>query len=214
MDECLAGKLKSLLKKKGVTQAEVARQLGVSTVAVTKWVNQGTISRENLGKLAKILSVSVESLIDGKARPRQLNKVFKSIPVLTWAHVEAGKLTEMGSTDVLEYIPVTDDIPDTCFAVPVEGDSMTSRTGGESIPAGSIVIVEPCCFSRELNHQVVIATLGDLATMKELVIDGDDIYLKPWNTAYPMKPIKIDQEGYAIIGRVICYQMRVGRGKK
>ena len=188
MDECLAGKLKSLLKMKGVTQAEVARQLGVSTVAVTKWVNQGTISRENLGKLAKILSVSVESLIDGK-------------------------LTEMGSTDVLEYIPVTDDIPDTCFAVPVEGDSMTSQSGGESIPAGSVVIVEPCCFSRELNHQVVIATIGDLATMKELVIDGEEIYLKPWNTAYPMKPIKIDQEGYAIIGRVISYQMRVGRGR-
>ena len=203
--------LRFLMEKNKLTQSDIARICNVKQPSVSTWLKTGDMKIENLLALCRHFRISVDELIYGE-RPQSGFTPAKRIPLLSM--VEAGKLTEIPAREYERYIFVAGDIPDNCFALDVEGDSMTSQSGGESIPDGSIVIVEPCCFSRELNHQVVIATLGDLATMKELVIDGDEIYLKPWNTAYPMKPIKIDQEGYAIIGRVISYQMRVGRGKK
>ena len=84
--------------------------------------------------------------------------------------------------------------------------SMTSLTGGKSIPDGAIVIVEPTDKSPEdLNHKVVIiADADNQTTMKELIFDGTTGYLKPWNQSYDK--IRIT-EGMRIIGYVIRFQV-------
>lgn len=53
--------------------------------------------------------------------------------------------------------------------------------------AGDIVTVDP---GREaINGSHVIAKNGEEATFKQLVIDGNNVYLKPLNTRYPIKDI-------------------------
>lgn len=200
--------LRFLMEKNKLTQSDIARICNVKQPSVSTWLKTGDMKIENLLALCRHFRISVDELIYGE-RPQSGFAPAKRIPLLSM--VEAGKLTEIPACEYERYIFVAGDIPDNCFALDVEGDSMTSQTGGESIPSGSVVIVEPCCFSRDLNHQVVIATLGDLATMKELVVEGKNIYLKPWNSRFDV--IKVDSEDFEIIGRVISYQMRVGRGR-
>ncbi|MEW5249392.1 LexA family protein [Microbulbifer sp. 2201CG32-9] len=82
------------------------------------------------------------------------------------------------------------------FALRVEGDTMTSPTG-LSIPEGYIAIIDP--DGAYDNGSIVAARLkGDKkVTLKKLVIDGPNRYLKSLNPAY--MPIPIDR-GCKIVG--------------
>lgn len=52
---------------------------------------------------------------------------------------------------------------------------------------GDIVTVDP---GREaINGSYVIAKNEEEATFKQLVIDGNNVYLKPLNTRYPIKDL-------------------------
>lgn len=203
MNKGLADKLKRLLaEQQSLNQTAIAKEFNVSTAAVAKWFNYGSVSMDKLPKLAKMLGTNTDYLLSKKL----INDVSepikaKKIPLISW--VQAGQFNEMIDPVFDEYIYVDENVPDECFALRVTGDSMTSQTGGKSIPDGSIVIVQPCCFSEELNHKVVIARLNDKATMKELIIDSE-IYLKPWNAQYKIIEISSDVR---IIGRVIRCQI-------
>jgi transcriptional regulator with XRE-family HTH domain len=64
--ENLLGKLiKARLKELKKTQGWLAEQVGVSNVAVTKWIKSGNLSRENLSKVADALKLSVDMLLGG-----------------------------------------------------------------------------------------------------------------------------------------------------
>lgn len=57
--------LKQILKDRGISQAELARRVGVSSQAVSKWVNRkGLPDVVMLVKISNALAVSVAELID------------------------------------------------------------------------------------------------------------------------------------------------------
>lgn len=56
--------MRELLKNKKITQIELAEQIGVSQQTISKWINKVIRPKyEELIKLSKILSISVEDLI-------------------------------------------------------------------------------------------------------------------------------------------------------
>jgi transcriptional regulator with XRE-family HTH domain len=57
-------KIREVLKKKEMTQQELANQLGVSKVTVSYWCNNQTVpSLETLKKISTILKVKLTELI-------------------------------------------------------------------------------------------------------------------------------------------------------
>ena len=69
-----------------------------------------------------------------------------------------------------------------------------------SLSEGMIVVVDP---EKQAKHRsIVVARLenSEKATVKELVIDGDMKYLRPFNPQFPIIPIT---EGTMIIGTVV-----------
>ncbi|AIW21333.1 LexA family transcriptional repressor [Vibrio coralliilyticus] len=115
----------------------------------------------------------------------------KQVPIIS--QVQAGS---WGSVDLSNF--VDDDtewqvtgtnVSTNAFAMKVTGNSMTNPHGSPSIPAGSIVIVEPC--SAPENGKIVVATLNDApeATIKKLEIDGPHKFLVPLNPKYDPIPI-------------------------
>lgn len=58
-------KIQTALHEKGKTQRWLAEQIGVSDYAVTKWIKEGKISRENVGNLARILKMPTSEFIQG-----------------------------------------------------------------------------------------------------------------------------------------------------
>jgi SOS-response transcriptional repressor LexA len=73
------------------------------------------------------------------------------------------------------------------YALRVHGDSMVSESG-DSFPAGSILIVEPEMEALPGDYVIAVNHASE-TTFKQLVKDGGDLYLKPLNSRYPIKPL-------------------------
>ena len=67
MDMTIGKRIALLRKEKGLTQEELATHMGVSPQAVSKWENDQTCPDISaLPKLARLLGVSVDELLEGK----------------------------------------------------------------------------------------------------------------------------------------------------
>ena len=67
MDMTIGKRIAALRKEKGLTQEELASHMGVSPQAVSKWENDQTCPDISaLPKLARLLGVSVDELLEGK----------------------------------------------------------------------------------------------------------------------------------------------------
>lgn len=198
----------------GMTQAQLAKSLGLSRVTITKWESGATKpDGENLHRLAHTLDRPSEWILYGtgvahndddtrvKARP----VTSTSVPVIS--SVQAGDWTESYSsartTDVLRWCDTTVKVSDDAFALDVRGESMTNPNGRPTIPEGSTVIVEPHYGSiDDLYGKIVVAVVdgSSEATIKKLVSDGPNLYLMPLNPNF--RPIPINGN-MRIIGRVV-----------
>ncbi|MBF0401358.1 MAG: repressor LexA [Magnetococcales bacterium] len=84
-----------------------------------------------------------------------------------------------------------------CFALQVKGDSMVDA----NIHDGDFVIVRRQPIAE--NGEIVVALLGDEATVKRLFISNTSIELRPANASY--RPIRIGQEDeLKILGKVLA----------
>lgn len=191
-------RLISRMNTLGVKGSELARQLGTGRASVSHWrTGQVVPSSENLLKLSKALRCNARWLASGVGTPEgnielELGPDLRGkAPLISW--VQAGKWKEIDMESLHQadttFYQHTANVSENAFALRVKGDSMTSFTGGKSIPEGSVIIVDP---NMQAEHgKVVVARLedSDEATLKQLVIDGGAKYLKPFNNSYPTMPI-------------------------
>lgn len=221
LNSCNIGYMKSEMNERirsrrlqlDMTQAGLAKVLGVSRVSVTKWETGVTKpDGENLHQLAIILSTTPEWLLYGTGDNPKDDAVLKPIPLVPFAvpvisSVQAGEWTDTNAaarlSDVIGWCHTTMRVSDEAFALIVRGESMTNPNGLPTIPEGSKVIVEPHYGSLdELYGKIVVAIIDGTAeaTVKKLVWDGHNRYLMPLNPAF--KPIQINTN-CRIIGRVL-----------
>lgn len=65
MENSIGKYIKTRLKELKKTQGWLAEKVGVSNVAVTKWIKYGTVSRENAVIAAEALQCSIDKLLGG-----------------------------------------------------------------------------------------------------------------------------------------------------
>lgn len=205
-------RLNSQMEACEIKAAEIHRKLGITKSTVSKWVNGiGKPGGENAVKLAKILRCNVSWLMEGKGSPNknielELGPDLRGkAPLISW--VQAGKWKEIDMESLHQadttFYQHTANVSEEAFALRVKGDSMTSFTGGKSIPEGSVIIVDP---NMQAEHsKVVVAMLNDSeeATLKQLVIDGGAKYLKPFNNSYPTMSINGNCTIIGVVKQVI-----------
>lgn len=130
---------------------------------------------------------------EGKTRAITLKNYptgVKKVPVL--GVVTAGQPILM-QEDVQGYIPFEYSSGE-YFALRVRGDSMI----GAGILEGDCVIVRRQDSAD--NRAIVVAMLGDEATVKRLKVDKDQIWLMPENSSYA----PIDGRNATILGLVVA----------
>jgi repressor LexA len=83
-----------------------------------------------------------------------------------------------------------------CFALKVKGDSMINA----GLYEDDVVIVYP--QRTAINGDIIIALLGDEATVKRFERRGSETFLIPENVKYTAIPVN-NREDFSIIGKVI-----------
>lgn len=80
-EQTLGAMIAALRKEKGMTQLDLAQQLGVTDKAVSKWERDLSCPDVNsLPKLAEILGVTVDELMQTKIKPKEERKG-------EWSHI-------------------------------------------------------------------------------------------------------------------------------
>jgi transcriptional regulator with XRE-family HTH domain len=85
--------IKARLAELRKTQEWLAEQTGVSTAAVSKWMRNGTISRDSLGKAAKALQLTTDQLMGDQ--PPVVNAVSSSETTLERLDAEEKRVLEL-----------------------------------------------------------------------------------------------------------------------
>lgn len=195
--------VKARMKEVGVTQYDLAEQMGIAQGTVARYLNKKREpSIETIAEMMKIvrldsMTLTPDGMIDypdhviANVAKIDIQPTYQnSFPVLS--AVQAGQWTEACEPYTLEEIDewyeTTVRTSERCFWLRVQGDSMTSPVG-TSIPEGMLVLVDT---EREHeNGSLVVAKLTDVneATFKKYVRDAGQEYLKPLNPNYTMVPI-------------------------
>lgn len=206
----LSERIKSQRKNLKLTQGDIAKKIGISRVSYTQWeLGETNPKGENLLKLAAVLHCTADWLISGKGHPDDIHDNVEAAPRLKGlvpviSEVQAGHWTEIKTgfdeSDTSEWVPTQRQNSRYAFALRVVGDSMFNPYEKKSLSEGMTVIVDPEVPAT--HRSVVVARLvsSEKATVKELVIDGDNHYLRPYNQQYSIIPVT---EGVVIIGVVV-----------
>lgn len=177
-------------RRLGMSEQQFADALGVSRGAVQQWEQPGGTapSRANQPRVAKLLGLSIAELASGGSNVGRALDVRSEVPLVS--EVEAGNYTAIDNYKPkgrFETVPVSVEVKRHTYALRVRGDSMVSQTG-DSFPDGSIVVVEPEMPPLPGDY-VIVLNDANQTTFKQLVRDGGDLYLKPLNGRYPIKPL-------------------------
>ena len=210
------GNISSVLKAKrkelGLTLAQIAEKIGVTEATVQRWEsgNIKSLRHERIAKLADILGVTPAVLMgwDEPTAPTlpspTITEDTVTFPVITSVatHYDGVSIDESAAGEKIEvpraYLKGRK-AEDFC-AMRVRGDSMT----GAGILDGDIVIVRRQPDAR--TGDIVVALLGDEATVKRLSLRGKEVWLLPENPAYD----PIDGSECSILGLVVAlYRPRV-----
>ena len=134
----------------------------------------------------------------GKARGYRLPRMRGSMPTVLvplLGRVPAGP-TDIAVEDLEGYFPIQSrHSPDELFGLRVRGESMT----GAGILPGDIVVVRR--QRRAESGEIVVALVGEEATVKRLRLRGKRVELRPENPDF--EPIVPRPEELTLLGKVI-----------
>lgn len=77
MRASIGKRIKEARQRVGLTQAEVARRMGISRTSASIWESGGSVSQENIPRLAKVLKVTPEWLHYGVQRDAVDTEILK-----------------------------------------------------------------------------------------------------------------------------------------
>lgn len=212
--------IKVLLKKRGLTQEELATKLGVTQGAIGHWLTgRRSIDVKSLEKVAAALDVPTATLFmsheyvvaekpakydfsNSFSNNLNANKSDSNRPVnlISWDKVaELHQSHTQDKAQSNQYFLCPVEHGSRTYALKVEGDSM-ANTSGKSYPENAIIFVDPDKNQQIKSGDQVIAMINGQkkATFKSYVEDGGRRFLKPLNPNYPLIKDK-----FTLLGKVL-----------
>lgn len=194
----IMNRIKAARITRGLSQKELATDLGVVQSAVSQWETGRTEPDfATTRKIANILGVSVDYLIDSEMSGHSSGGI--SVPVL--GDVAAGIPIE-AITDIVDYEEIDAALAKTgdFFGLRIKGASMEPR-----MREGDVVIVRKQ-DTAETGETVVVLVNGDSATVKKIKYGPDGITLLPTNPSFDpifYSAAEVEALPVRVIGKVV-----------
>lgn len=198
----IAKNLNKYLDLNGMSQADLARMMNVSTATTSNWCKGIKLPRmDKIDKICSIFGINRSDLMDEKDSSQDKTSI-KGVRIPVLGYVRAGVPLD-AVEEILDFEEIHPDMAATAdyFALRVKGDSMEPR-----ITEGDVVIVreQPDVESGEI---AIVLVNGDEGTVKKLVkYENGSIALVAFNSAYqPMvfTPEQIETLPVQVIGKVV-----------
>lgn len=204
----LADNVRRLRTDAGMTQAELARQVGVTRATVTQWETGWSQPRMGaLEKLSSVLGAPISDLLeDGKVKKLSTSTV--DVPL--YGRIAAGTPIEMVEVEDTQPVPVKvhERHPD-AFLLRVEGESMN-----RVLPNGCFALVDPCDEVVRDGAAYAVCVNGYDATIKRVRRLANGFELAPDSVDPTFRPTVYDYgepgtDRVTVIGRVVYYVLPV-----
>ncbi|MFG0448340.1 LexA family protein [Vibrio sp. YQ_11] len=198
----LSKNLLSIMRAKGITQAELAKSSGVSQVTISHLVSGKSTSSRKLPEIAKALGVTTETLTSNARADISLEDAKPPVnyyPLISY--VEAGNFACIDQTfESYEYYPASKVCSSSTFALRIKGESMEPR-----FMEGDIIFVDP--EQAYSNGDYVVARINgsDEATFKQYREVEGKKYLHALNSEFPldMRFQELTKDS-VIVGKVVA----------
>lgn len=184
----LSSILKMLMKEQNLNESELARRTGIGQPVIHRIASGETDNPKvaTLSPIANYFAVSISQLIGDE--PLSKDRIpgtynpnvhcWSKVPLLTW---------ELAVTwpDIPKQIPLTTristdaEVSELAYALVMKDTTMAPR-----FPEGTILIIDPQQPAEDKDFVVVHLGGQRQAIFKQLLIDGDQYYLKPLNTDF------------------------------
>ena len=171
-------RLKELCSKKGISLAQLERDVEISRGAAYKW-SKSSPSKEILVKLSEYFNVSIDYLTKGEYEPNaeviKLNDVAR-LPI--YGRIPAG-IPKEAIQEVEGFIEVPAYMSEGYIVLKVIGDSMYPK-----YLDGDVVIIKerPDC---ESGQDCAVRINDNDVTLKKVIKMEDGLMLQPLNPEYP-----------------------------
>lgn len=206
--DSVADRIRWLRSHLKLTQEQFGRAAGgVSKQAVYQWEKGPNVpERDSILALRKNRNINPDWLLrkDGEPFLRGTPNVVSGpdvkgrVPIIS--STQAGDWREIVDNyqpgEAEEWANTTVPIRAHTYALRVQGDSMEPE-----FPSGAIIIVEPELLP-EPGDYVVVKLNGD-STFKQLIRDGAELFLKPINDRYPIRPLPEDAEFCGVVRELV-----------
>lgn len=219
-------------EKKGMSQSDLARALGISPQAVQKWEDGGQPRFGRLPEIANALGVDLRLLVRGtlyeaalqsadempdvtiardRVRKKRLELIGRNpqefvgkLPLISWemAAEWLEKVEKITPQDVEDWIQVPFEHGPKAFCIRIEGESNYDPAGTKSYAPGDFIAVDPMREATNRSMVVVRMDHEEKATFKQLLLDGEIKMLRALNPDWPNRLVEMPA-GSQIIGVVI-----------
>lgn len=193
--ETLGSRLRIARKRKNMSQKALSDASGISQTSISELENDIIKNPRHLPVLAAILGTTEQELRFGSNSTAPEIQT-RTIPVLDSAAAAA----VLACTHPLDPATATgaamvpNDESRAVFAIRAIDDTMASRTGFPSFPAGSVLCLQPTNKARSGDFVIVRITPGNTLLFRQLKTDGIDTFLQPLNPDYPTRQMTENME--------------------
>lgn len=178
----LSFRIQTERKKQELTKSQLARKVGVTRSAVGQWENGYTsdLKAKYIFDLASALNVSAEELYFGTPTAGFARSLVGMVPLIEWNEIE--DKTVKG----ISFIPTTQNLDaDNGFALKMDSDVM--QAVGSPFPLNSKVIFARDREWKSGDYVVAQCCKNGGFIFRQIMVDGNSIFLKPLNPQYPVQ---------------------------
>lgn len=189
-------RLTELMEEKDLTQIELANQVGITNVTISRYLSGERKPRiEIVTRLAEVLNTTVDYLLGYETKTSK-----NLLPVL--GTVKAG-YNALADENIIDYIDPAMNLPDpkNYFGLVVKGDSMAPL-----FDEGDYLIIHRVDNDFDTNNIGIILIGSEEATIKKVVKTNTGIELHAFNPYYPVKRFtyeEMDKLPVKVIGIVV-----------
>ncbi len=208
MFEKLSYNLNLLMAEARISASQLARNTGLPATTIKRMRNNSSANPTltSLLPIAKFFGISVSQLIGDEKLPDSRLKgafignkeLWPKVPILNWEQAVAWK--ERIDLPELQYTSTDKQVGPKAYAL------IVGEENWENLAIGTVLIIDPSIEPEHRDYAIVYKEGQKEATLKQVLYDEGEIYLKPIISGYQITRFT---DKHKFLGVVIEYKMEL-----